>query len=147
MKHHKTNRRKFLNYILGGSLLGWITSVIYPIFSYLKPPKIPEANVNFVKAGIASEFPQNNGTIIKFGRIPVILIKIDDKTFHAFSATCTHLDCIVQYRADTKQIWCACHNGIFDLHGRNVSGPPPKSLEEYETNIINDEIIITKLTG
>ena len=147
MKHHKTNRRKFLHYIIGGSLFGWITSVIYPIFSYLKPPKIPEANVNSVKAGIASEFSQNSGTIIKFGRIPVILIKIDNKTFRAFSATCTHLDCIVQYRTDTKQIWCACHNGIFDLQGRNVSGPPPKPLEEYETNIINDEIIITKLTG
>jgi cytochrome b6-f complex iron-sulfur subunit len=142
-----TKRRTILNYIIGGSLIGWLSSVFYPIFSYLKPPKIPEANVNSVKAGLASEFPDNTGKIIKFGRIPVLLVKIDSQNFRAFSATCTHLDCIVQYRQDTKQIWCACHNGTFDLNGRNVSGPPPKPLETYQVNLVNDEIIISKQEG
>ena len=137
-------RRKFLNYVIGGGLAGWIGSVIYPIFAYLQPPKIPEADVNSIKAGVASEFPTNTGNIVKFGRKPVIIIKTDIDNFVAFAATCTHLDCIVQYRDDTKQIWCACHNGYYDLNGRNVSGPPPKPLEEYSVNVVNDEIIITK---
>ncbi len=138
------SRRKVLNIIIGGSLLGWIASVLYPIFSFLKPPKIPEATVNSIKAGVASEFPFNTGKIFKFGRKPIILIKTDIGEFRAFSATCTHLDCVVQFRTDTRQIWCACHNGIFDLNGLNVSGPPPKPLEEFAVNIIEDEIIITK---
>lgn len=141
------NRRKFLNLIIGGSLLGWLSSVFYPIYSYLKPPKIPEANVSSVKAGVASEFPGNSGKIVKFGRKPVILVKTDAGEFHALTATCTHLDCIVQYKADTRQIWCACHNGIYDLQGRNISGPPPKPLEEFKVDILNDEIIITKEMG
>lgn len=140
----KTNRRNFLNLIIGGGIFGWITSVIYPVFSYLIPPKIPEANVNSIKAGLASEFPANSGKIVKFGRKPVILIKTDNGEFRAFAATCTHLDCIVQYRQDTKQIWCACHNGIYDLQGRNLSGPPPRPLDEFTVNIINDEILIIK---
>ncbi len=139
-----TNRRKFLNYILGGGFIGWLVSAVYPVFSYLKPPKIPEANINSLKAGPVSEIPANSGKIIKFGRTPVILIHTDSGDFKAFSATCTHLDCIVQYRQDTKQIWCACHNGIYDLNGRNVSGPPPKPLEQFNVNISNDEIIISK---
>ena len=125
-------------------MFGWIASIIYPVFSYLKPPKIPEASVNSVKAGLASEFPVNEGKIIKFGRIPVILIKTDAGEFRAFSGTCTHLDCIVQYRSDVKQIWCACHNGFYDLKGRNVSGPPPRPLEEFSVELQNDEIVITK---
>ena len=48
--------------------------------------------------------------------------------YRALSATCTHLGCIVQYRSDLQEIWCACHNGLYDLNGRNISGPPPRPL-------------------
>ena len=143
----ETNRRKFLNFLIGGSLLGWMSSVIYPIFSFLIPPKIPEANVNSVNAGPAAEFPPNFGKIIQFGRKPVLLIKDEVGEFHAFDGTCTHLDCIVQYRDDIKQIWCACHNGTFDLSGRNLAGPPPRPLQEFTVNIVNDEIVIINPTG
>lgn len=125
-------------------MLGWLGSVFYPLFSYLKPPKVPEANVNSIKAGLAADFPANSARIVKFGRKPVILIKTEANEFRAFAATCTHLDCIVQYRSDTKQIWCACHNGIYDLRGRNVSGPPPRPLDEFTVNVVNDEIIVSK---
>ena len=141
---NRVNRRNFLNFVLGGSILAWLGAIFYPVFSFLKPPKIPEAIVNSVKAGKASEFPENSGKIIKFGRKPVILIKTKESQFLAFSATCTHLDCIVQYLPDTGQILCACHNGLYDLKGRNISGPPPKPLEEFSVNTSKDEIIITK---
>lgn len=146
MGDHKSspNRRKFLNIILGTGFLGWLGSVFYPVFSYLIPPKNPEANINAVKAGMSSDIPLNSGKIIKFGRKPVILIKTVSGEFRAFQATCTHLDCIVQYRSDKKQIWCACHNGTYDLKGRNVSGPPPKPLQEYAVNLVNDEIVVSK---
>jgi Rieske Fe-S protein len=137
-------RRKFLDLFLGVGLLGWLGSILYPIISYLKPPAIPKANINSIKAGTASEFPVNSAQIIKFGRKPVILIKTESGDFKAFSAICTHLDCIVQYRKDLKQIWCACHNGHYDLRGINIAGPPPKPLEEFKVNIVNDEIIVSR---
>ncbi len=140
------SRRQFVNVLLGGGILGWLGSVVYPVLSYLKPPRVPEANVQTVKAGLASEFPMNSGQIVKFGRKPVILIRTETGEFRAFSGTCTHLECIVQYRTDLKQIWCACHNGLYDSKGRNVSGPPPKPLEEYAVKIVSDEIHITKAT-
>ncbi len=138
------NRRKFLNTLLGIGSIGGLVSIIYPIFSFLIPPKSAEPKVNSMKAGSASGFSANSSKIIKFGRKPVILIKTEESKFIAFAATCTHLDCIVQYKNDTKQIWCACHNGIYDLSGRNVSGPPPKPLDEFSVNVINDEIVITQ---
>jgi len=140
------NRRDFTNVLLGSGLIAWLGSVLYPLVSYLKPPKIPEANVASVKAGKASEFANNTGQIVKFGRKPVILIRTETGDFRAFSATCTHLECIVQYRGDLKQIWCACHNGLYDLRGRNVSGPPPKPLEEYAVNVVNDEILVSRMS-
>jgi cytochrome b6-f complex iron-sulfur subunit len=139
------DRRHFINTLLTGGLVGWIGSVLYPVISFLKPPKIPEAQVSSVKAGLAAEFPANSGQIVKFGNRPVIVVHTDAGDFRAFSATCTHLDCIVQYRDDLKQIWCACHNGLYDTQGRNVSGPPPRPLEEFAVNVVNGEILVSEM--
>ena len=138
------NRRKFVNTLLSIGGIGGLITIIYPALSYLKPPKSATPAVKSVKAGLVSDFPANSSSIIKFGRKPVILIRNVDDKFLAFSATCTHLDCIVQYKKDTQQIWCACHNGIYDLNGRNVSGPPPRPLDAYAVKVVNDEIIITQ---
>jgi Rieske Fe-S protein len=43
-------------------------------------------------------------------------------------------------------IWCACHNGKYDLNGHNISGPPPRPLEEYRVIVQKDEIFISKKT-
>lgn len=137
-------RRNFIRLILGGGIIGWLGSLLYPLISYLKPPAVPEAKINSVKAGKVSELPPNSGKIIKFGHQPVILVHTDTGEFRAFSATCTHLDCIVQYRSDAKYIWCACHNGVYDLTGKNVSGPPPRPLTPFSVQVVNQEIIVTK---
>jgi Rieske Fe-S protein len=50
----------------------------------------------------------------------------------------------VQYRSDINHIWCACHNGHFDLNGKNIEGPPPKPLEEYVVNVRGDQIVVSK---
>ena len=138
-------RRDFTKLLLAGGIVGWVGSVLYPVLSFLRPPHIPEANVQAVKAGSATAFAVNTAQIVKFGRKPVILIRDEGGAFHAFSATCTHLECIVQYRGDLKQIWCACHNGLYDLKGRNVSGPPPRPLDEYAVNVVGDEIMVSRI--
>jgi Rieske Fe-S protein len=141
------NRRKFVNSLLGIGGVGGLLTIIYPVLSFLKPPKSAKPKVNSVKAGMAAEFPSNSSKIVKFGRVPVLLVKTENGNFIALSATCTHLDCIVQYKQDTKQVLCACHNGIYDLRGRNVSGPPPRALDNYIVKVVNDEIIITTQAG
>jgi Rieske Fe-S protein len=139
-----TKRRDFLKVILTGGLLGFVASVFYPLFSYLKPPKQNEVEVSSVLAGKISDFADNTGKIIKFGNQPAILIRLKDGDFRAFSAVCTHLGCTVQYRADLGVIWCACHNGKYDLNGKNISGPPPRPLTEYNVIEKGKEVYISK---
>lgn len=137
-------KRDFLKFVLFGSVTAWLASIIYPVLSYLKPPKQPEVIVKSVKAGKISDFANDTGTVIKFGTKPVIVIRNAQGEFKAFSATCTHLDCTVQYRSDFGLIWCACHNGKYDLNGRNVSGPPPRPLDAYEVALQGDDVVIYK---
>jgi cytochrome b6-f complex iron-sulfur subunit len=137
-------KRDFLKYILGGGLVAWVISVLYPIFTYLKPPEQGEVEVSSVKVGKVNDIAKDSGTIVRFGNKPLILVRLNSGELRAFSATCTHLDCTVQYRKDMGVIWCACHNGRYDLTGRNIAGPPPRPLEEYKVIIQGDEISISK---
>ena len=137
-------RRSFLDYLLGTSAIATLGAILYPIFKFMSPPPIIEAMQNSVEAGKLSELPVNSGKIFKFGSKPGILVRTEAGELKAFSAVCTHLECIVQYRPDTKQIWCACHNGQYNLSGKNIGGPPPRPLEEYKVNTRGEEIVITK---
>jgi Rieske Fe-S protein len=74
--------------------------------------------------------------IVRFGAEPVILVKASDTEYRAFSATCTHLDCIVGYQKERTRLFCNCHGGAYDLNGRNVSGPPPRPLTVYKVNLL-----------
>ena len=138
------SRRNFINVSLLGSLSALAAAIIYPIVRFFMPPKIPQAVQNEVTAAKVGELKLNSAKIFNFGAKPGILIHTEDGKYKAFSAICTHLDCIVQYREDVKHIWCACHNGHFDLFGKNISGPPPSPLEEFKVTIINEDIIVSK---
>jgi cytochrome b6-f complex iron-sulfur subunit len=137
-------RRDFLKYILGGSLLGWLASLLYPLFAYLKPPKTGEIEVSSVKVGKIEDIPKDSGFIFRFGDQPGLLVRTPNGDLRAFSAVCTHLQCTVQYRKDMGLIWCACHNGKYDLNGRNISGPPPRPLEVYKVVLQGDDVIVAK---
>ncbi|MDH3492484.1 MAG: Rieske 2Fe-2S domain-containing protein [Acidobacteriota bacterium] len=140
----KPSRRRFLDILLGTSAFATLGAILYPVFRFMVPPQIVEAQQNSVVAAKTSELANNTGKIFKFGSKPGLIVRTDTGEVKAFSASCTHLDCIVQYQPEAKNILCACHNGIYDLAGKNVSGPPPRPLDEYAVNVKGDDIIVTK---
>jgi Rieske Fe-S protein len=91
-----------------------------------------------------TDLAPNMGRIFKFGSRPGLLVRGPTGDLRAFSATCTHLGCTVQYRPDLGHVWCACHNGHFDLNGRNIGGPPPAPLEAFTVRVRGDEIVVSK---
>jgi len=140
---NKFGRRPFLEIILtvfGGLAAG---TIAYPIIRFLIPPQGVEPGNNTIDVAADSEVSPNSGVIFPIGNKPGILIRTPDGELRAFTAICTHLDCTVQYRADYEHIWCACHNGHYDLHSRNIAGPPPRPLKEYDVNVLNGRIFVT----
>jgi Rieske Fe-S protein len=141
-------RRSFLDLLLGVGFVSTAISFFYPLWRYLIPPAVAEATTGSVVAGKVTEFKNGSGTIVKFGSKPAILVRTPGGEFRAFSAVCTHLDCTVQYKADSSQLWCACHNGLYDLGGNNVSGPPPRPLEAYTVNLRGElgqeDVVVTR---
>jgi len=148
------SRRTFIDWILGRTLTTWLLStslgglalaVVYPTSRYLVPPESGESAATSVTLPFTpDELPPNSAKIFKFGNRPGIVVRTTTGELRAFSAACTHLGCIVQHRADIGHIWCACHNGHFDLNGINIEGPPPRPLEAYEVNVRGDQIVVSR---
>lgn len=131
-------RRRIVNWLAGSSAGALAGSVLFPLVRYLSPPRVPEAATHQIEAGGTNdpELIEKGFKIVRFGSEPVILVRAGEGDYRAFAATCTHLDCIVEYRPARQTIWCNCHNGQFDLTGRNVAGPPPRPLARYEVHQI-----------
>jgi Rieske Fe-S protein len=142
--HQDQGRRTILSWIAGGGALASVASFLYPVIKFLIPPLVTEAAVNEASGGKVGELKPNSGKIIKFGSKPALLVRVNDTEYKAFSAVCTHLNCTVQYRDTNHNIWCACHNGTYDLSGKVIGGPPPAPLEEYVVNLRGEEIVVTK---
>ncbi len=140
-------RRTFLDAVIAaaGAALG--AFVLYPVARYLVPPKAPEDTTRRVVAAKQDEVAPGGFKIFPFGGEPGILIRGKDGGYRALSAVCTHLGCTVQLRPDGQSIWCACHNGLYDLEGRNISGPPPRPLESYVVHVVGGDVVVEKAKG
>lgn len=140
-------RRNVLNWFLSTTVGAFVVSIVYPVSRYLIPPDVPESSAASVTLPFnVDDVKPNSGRIFKFGNRPGLLVRTESGEFRAFSAICTHLNCTVQYRSDLAHIWCACHNGHYDLNGRNIAGPPPRPLDPLVVNVRGDQIVVRKAT-
>ena len=137
-------RRRLLEFFLGGGLLASLLSFLYPVIRYLEPPPVADLGGDEVVAAKVGDLKPNGSKIFRFGSRPGLLVLNTQGEYQALSATCTHLSCTVQYRSDLHQVWCACHNGIYDLNGRNLSGPPPRPLDAFQVHVRGDEIVVSR---
>jgi Rieske Fe-S protein len=139
------SRRGWINWLFGTAVGATLLSFIYPVLRYLVPPEASEPSLSEFELDLkASDVAPASGRIVPIGGKPVLLLKNAAGELSALTATCTHLDCTVQYRADRSDVWCACHNGTYDLKGRNVSGPPPRPLTPLEVYVRGEKIVIKR---
>ncbi len=147
-------RRAFLKYSVVSSLLlligqGWVglselfKSLIYRV--EFKPFLIAEADqiapgsaIHFIMPVDPEMFPSEH---------PCILIRLQNGEFVAYSARCTHLGCIVGFlkaESPSRQIYCACHAGYFNVYtGEPTEGPPKRPLPMVKLEIIDGKIYAT----
>jgi len=140
----RITRRTLADYLIGAGLAGLAGTVLYPLVRYLVPPRVREVAAGSVVAARVGELPPNSGKVFLFGGRPAILVHTPQGTYKAFTAVCTHLSCTVQFRGDLGHIWCACHDGHFDLNGQVISGPPPRPLAEFGVTVRGPDIVVTR---
>jgi len=138
------SRRGLLKAILGTGIGASIISFLYPVISFLIPPRTRASAAQSQEVGSPDELQPNSSKVFQFGSQPALLVRTPEGDLRAFTAVCTHLGCTVNYQPQSKVIWCPCHNGMFDLHGKNIAGPPPRPLTEYQVNVRNGQVVVSK---
>lgn len=143
IKESLLSRRGFLTGLIFGSLGSLVAFLTYPMTRFLfhqKELPLPEA-VTVSHSDLAKIVP-NSAVYFQYGHLPGILLKTESGELRAFSAKCTHLDCNIKYLPQTKEFFCACHEGYFDDTGKNVAGPPPSPLITFSMRSEGDVMVI-----
>ena len=97
------SRRRWIDTLLGGSLVAWAAAVVYPILRYLTPPKDAGGPNKITLTDAQKQELSNMGSLItRIGTDRVIVLKKKDEKLGAFSAKCTHEGCTVQFVAGRR---------------------------------------------
>ena len=73
-------------------------------------------------------------------RRTVFLVKTGETEVTALDSTCTHLGCRVSWDAETQELKCPCHGGVYDSTGAVKAGPPPAPLARLMTRIEGTQV-------
>jgi Rieske Fe-S protein len=66
---------------------------------------------------------------------PAILIRPEPEVLLGFSQKCTHLGCVVSFAPGGEEFECPCHEGVFDLEGEPIAGPPDRPLARIDLEV------------
>lgn len=127
-------RRRFL-WLTGTIGLGWIAGAMFPIYRYVSPRPAPDPFGEEGRAPVKDISPAQvaaagSGASGSYGQRGCIVFRTEEGELRALDSKCTHAGCNVSFERD--RITCHCHGGIYDLDGRNVSGPPPRPLTRLQ---------------
>jgi cytochrome b6-f complex iron-sulfur subunit len=144
LKESLLSRRDFFAGLIYGSLGSLAAFIAYPVVRFLYyEKKLPLPKAVTVTLADIEKIAPNSSAYFQYGYLPGILVRTEAGEIKAFCAKCTHLDCNVQYRPDTQQFHCACHDGYFDITGKNIAGPPPSPLLAFAVKQKGNELVIT----
>ncbi|HTS80132.1 MAG TPA: Rieske 2Fe-2S domain-containing protein [Myxococcaceae bacterium] len=139
----KPARRSILNWLLGAGIVSWAVSVLYPVFRYLRPlSEVGAGGPLKLSADELATLEKSHFVIVRSGTRKVIVFEANGM-LHALDAKCTHEGCTVQFVSGDSLLWCACHNGKFDLDGRVISGPPPRPLAKWMATREGTDVVLT----
>jgi Rieske Fe-S protein len=120
---------------LGG--LG-LSGILYGIYGFIARGQEAHPSVEV----LFSEIPSGSSYLFQYGGSPGILIHQEEGDLQALSLVCTHLGCTVVWNPEKREFYCPCHDGLFDAHGRVLSGPPPSPLERLKVRVDGEKVIV-----
>jgi len=153
---NKVSRRDFMKTAIIG--IGGLISAAYaiPAVAYVLGPALQQAAgdwvalgpVNKIEAGIPTLFKATvttqTGWIKAEEEFTVYVLTEDGQNYVVMSNVCTHLGCRIRWLAEKNSFFCPCHNGAFSKDGSVIGGPPPRSLDRFESKVENDTLFVKR---
>jgi Rieske Fe-S protein len=150
LEHLPMKRRRVLRGLLAGGILAWAAPFVFAAAKFLSFQSVLGGSTT-AKLSASELTPDAPSKLVEIEGEPVIVVRELDNQIRAFTASCTHLGCIVSYRpqlmigSEQKPgFYCKCHGGKYDVNGVNIPGTPPKSpLTEITVVAEADDLTVT----
>lgn len=126
---------------LGSGMTG--LALVVPSLMYLWPAA-RGGGAEKVEVEGAQSMAVGQARTIQVGSLAVIVVR-KRTGFEAYSASCTHLGCLVKWDAGKKQFLCPCHAATFDENGKVVSGPPPAPLPQLKVKEVGEKVFVVSI--
>jgi Rieske Fe-S protein len=99
----------------------------------------PIVDAAFIPAGFAFSF-----NLAETGK-PAVLVHLQDESWAAYEAVCTHKGCEVGYQLESGRLGCPCHGSVFNpaQSGAVVQGPAQKPLQEIKIATKGGKVVRT----
>jgi cytochrome b6-f complex iron-sulfur subunit len=139
------DRRSFVVRVLMASGLGSVAIALSSIAVRFVYPMRGLRRVRRVFLAPASDLSPRRGKLFGLPGGASALVLDTGSEIVALSEVCPHLGCKVHYSASDRRFVCPCHNGVFDLQGKALSGPPAdegKDLKRYAVSRVGDNLFI-----
>ena len=81
-----------------------------------------------------------DGTVIEVPAARAYLTRIEGDIY-AFSEKCSHLGCRVPFCESSGRFECPCHGSSFSRGGDFLTGPAPRGMDRYPTELGEDGLL------
>lgn len=128
------SRREFLYYIWGASIALMLGELGAAIAWFAYP--------RFKEGEFGGTFTLPGGEIPAVGAAPVFKaegrfwLSNPEEGFVSLYGVCTHLGCLPKWSAENTRFECPCHGSRYEINGKYITGPAPRSLDRFATTVI-----------
>ena len=147
-------RRSFYEVCIHGLsvLMGAALAIPGVVYLFAKPRTkqtgdwVEAADLNQLQPGKPEEVLFNRSRVdgwrVVNEKTSAWVVKMDDQTAIAYSPACTHLGCAYHWDEQQSEFVCPCHNSMFSVDGKVLSGPAPRPLDRLEIRVENRKLFI-----
>jgi menaquinol-cytochrome c reductase iron-sulfur subunit len=150
-------RRTFLTYVARAvaTFVGMVVGL--PTLAYLGAPLARKESANWVPVGPINSFAPGAPKLVAvaISRADGWRRILETRTcwvsisqageIVVFNGRCTHLGCAYGWQTQGRNagtFFCPCHDGTYGDDGSVLSGPPPRPLDELESRIEADQLMV-----
>ena len=125
----KVNRREFLNYAWGASIMLFMAEI--GVVSYLFAlPRFREGEFGGTFALDVAAVPPLGSPPADIPEGKFWLANTEDGV-KALYKVCTHLGCLYKWVDTNERFECPCHGSKFEADGTYIEGPAPRDLDQF----------------
>ena len=139
------NRRSALARLVAGGV-ALITAGLAGLVGLVAAPRATGTGRRWRRAASMFDIPANKPLMVVLSERhadgwyqtreqTIVYLDKDGDSYRAFSASCTHLGCGVQWDDAAKHYTCPCHGCAFARDGQVTAGPPPRALDRLTVRL------------